>query len=88
MNISVVRTFTPKNAGTENSETLKIKTSTKEAIIAGFIKGKVILKITVLIFVITNAVSSNCELIFDNALPTINIDKGVKIVVNTRITLI
>ncbi len=86
MNISVVKTFTPRNAGTENSDILKMNTSTKELISAGFINGRIILKTTLLKFVIIKPASSNCALIFDNALPIISIDNGVKIVVNTSIT--
>ena len=86
MNISVVKTLIPRNAGTENSEILKIKTRTKELINAGFIRGRIILKITLLKFVIIKPAPSNCALIFDKALPIISIDNGVKMVVNTNIT--
>jgi hypothetical protein len=85
VNISVVNTFTPKNAGTEKSEMLKMKTSTKEVIRAGFINGRVILKITLRKPVIIKPDSSKRELIFTKALPVISIDSGVKTEVNTRI---
>ena len=86
MNISVVKTFTPKNAGTENSEILNIKTRINEVIKAGLIKGRIILKITLRKRVITKPLSSNCELIFDKALPIISIDNGVNIRVKISIT--
>ena len=86
MKISVVKTFTPKNAGTENSEILKMKTSTKELIKAGFIRGRIIFRMTLRNFVITKPVSSSWALILDKALPMMSIDNGVKIVVSTRIT--
>ena len=57
--------MTPKNAGTENSEILKIKISTKELIKAGFIKGSVIFNITAWKLVITKPGSSNRVSIFD-----------------------
>ncbi len=86
MNISVVKTLTPKKAGTENSEMLKIKTSTNELTKAGLINGRVILETTLLNFAITKPVSSSCELMLDNALPIISIDNGVNTVIKTNIT--
>lgn len=48
--------------------------------------GNNILKITLRKLVITMPASSNCEFIFDKALPVISIDNGVKMVVSTNIT--
>jgi hypothetical protein len=82
----VVRIFKPKNAGTENSEILNIKMSTKELMIAGLINGRIILNITLRKVVVINPLSSNSELIFEKALPIISIAKGVKMIVKTNIT--